>query len=126
MYPWYDNPWGYSPPLDWRITAPLGTFTYTIQSGDTLYSIARRFNTTVENLLKFNYIPNPMMIQVGQQLVIPESPPEAILYTVRPGDTLYAIARRYGTQVSILMTFNYLTSTLIYPGQHLVVPASLR
>lgn len=126
MYPWYDNPWGYSPPPDWRITAPLGTFTYTIQSGDTLYSIARRFNTTVENLLKFNYIPNPTMIQVGQQLVIPESPPEAILYTVRPGDTLYAIARRYGTQVSILMTFNYLTSTLIYPGQHLVVPASLR
>lgn len=126
MYPWYYSPWGYYPYAGWRITAPLGTIRYTVQPGDTLYSIARRFNSTVENILKFNTIPNPAMIQVGQLLIIPESPPESIIYTVRPGDTLYAIARRYGTQVSIIMTFNYLTNTFIYPGQHLVVPASQR
>lgn len=125
MYP-YDNLWGFGPDAGWRITAPLGAITYTVQPGDTLYSISRRFNTTVDNILKFNAIPNPAMIQIGQRLVIPESPPESILYSVRPGDTLYSIARRYGTQVSIIMTFNYLTSTVIYPGQTLVVPTSQR
>jgi LysM repeat protein len=107
--------------------APLGTITYRVRPGDTLYSIARFFNTTVHNILVFNNIPNPNLIYVGQVIIIPESPPESIIYTVRPGDTLYSIARRYGTSVSVLVTFNYLPNPdLIYPGQQLVVLASLR
>ena len=108
-------------------TAPLGTIIYFVQPGDSLFAIAYRFNTTVENILKFNRIPNPNLIFVGQRLVIPQSPPEAIIYTVRPGDTLYLIARRFGTQVDTIVMFNYLDNpNLIYPGQRLVVPASLR
>jgi LysM repeat protein len=107
--------------------APLGTFRYTIQPGDTLYSIAQRFNTTVDNILAFNHIPNPNFITVGRILIIPQSPPEAIIYTVRPGDTVYLIARRFGTSVQNIVTFNYLVNpNLIYPGQRLVVTASLR
>jgi len=64
---------------------------------------------------------------VGQQIVIPLSPPEAIIYTVRPGDSLYLIAVRFGTQVQNLIDFNYLVPPyIIYPGQQLVVTASLR
>ncbi|NLD48742.1 MAG: LysM peptidoglycan-binding domain-containing protein [Clostridiaceae bacterium] len=106
--------------------APLGTINYIIQPGDTLGRIARNFNTTVENILKFNYIPNPNLIYAGRTLVIPESPAEAIIYTVQPGDTVYSIALRFRTYVNNIVVFNYLTNPdLIYPGQQLVVTASL-
>lgn len=108
-------------------TAYFGTLFYTVVPGDTLYTIAHNYNTTLENVLKFNYIPNPDLIYPGQQIVIPLSPPEAIIYTVKPGDSLYLIAKRYGTIVDNLIKFNYLTSPyIIYPGQELVVTASLR
>lgn len=108
-------------------TAYFGTLNYTVVPGDTLYAIARRYNSTVANILKFNTIANPNIIYPGQIIIIPLSPPEAIIYTVKPGDTLYNIARRYGTFVDNLIKFNYLTSPyIIYPGQQLVVTASLR
>lgn len=108
-------------------TPILGSFNYTVRPGDTLYGIAHTYNTTVSILLKFNYIPNPNLIYPGRVIVIPISPPEAIIYTVKPGDTLYAIAKKYGTFVKNLVDFNYLDNpNLIYPGQQLVVTPSLK
>jgi len=72
-------------------TALLGTFTYTIKSGDTLFEIAQRYNTTVSNILAFNNIADPDIISPGEEVIIPQSPPEAIIYTVKPGDSLYLI-----------------------------------
>lgn len=107
--------------------AYFGTLTYTVAPGDTLFNIAYNYNTTIENILKFNFIPNMNLIYPGQQIVIPISPPEAIIYTVRPGDTLYDIARSYGTLVNNLINFNYLLPPyLIFPGQQLVVTPSLK
>lgn len=108
-------------------TAYFGTLTHTVVPGDTLFNIAYKYNTTIENILKFNFIQNINMIYPGQQIVIPLSPPEAILYTVVPGDSLYSIARKYGTYVDNLIRFNYLNPPfIIYPGQQLVVTASLK
>ena len=108
-------------------TAYFGTLTYTVVPGDNLYTISHNYNSTVENVLKFNKIPDPNIIYPGQKIVIPLSPPEAIIYTVKPGDTLYRIAMRYGTFVNNLTKFNYLTPPyIIYPGQQLVVTASLK
>ncbi len=105
----------------------LCSFVYIVEHGDTLYSIARKFNTTVSIILHFNRNISPNAIYPGQTIFIAESPPEAIIYTVKQGDTLYSIARRYGTSVQNLITFNYLASPeLIYEGQQLVVTASLR
>lgn len=107
--------------------AYLGTISYTAVAGDTLYQIAHNFNSTIENVLLFNYIPNPDLIYIGQVITIPLSPPEAIIYTVQPGDSLYRIAHKFGTSVNNLILFNYLKSPyVIYPGQNLVVTASLR
>lgn len=106
--------------------AYFGILEYIVVPGDTLYHIALSYNTTIENILKFNDIPNPNLIYPGQKIIIPLSPPEAIIYIVRPGDTLCHIAQRYGTYVSNLIQYNYLTPPyIIYPGQQLVVTASL-
>lgn len=108
-------------------TPYFGTLDYTVVPNDNLYKIARDYNSTVSNILKFNSIPNPNLIFVGQSIVIPLSPPEAIIYTVKSGDTLYSIARKYGTFVDNLIKFNYLAPPyIIYPNQQLVVTASLR
>ena len=107
--------------------AYFGTLTYTVVAGDTLYTITRNYNTTISNTLKFNNIPNPNYIMIGQKIILPLSPPEAIIYTVKPGDTLYRIALKYGTSVDNLTKYNYLTPPyIIYPGQQLVVTASLK
>ncbi|MEA5096297.1 MAG: LysM peptidoglycan-binding domain-containing protein [Sedimentibacter saalensis] len=109
------------------LPAYFGTLTHTVSQGDSLFNIAKKYNTTIENILKFNDIPNINMIRTGQQIIVPMSPPESILYTVRPGDSLYNIALRHGTFVDNLIRFNYLNPPyIIYPGQQLIVTASLK
>jgi LysM repeat protein len=109
------------------LPAYFGTLAYIVSPGDSLFNIAKKYNTTIENILKFNDIPNINMIRTGQQIIVPMSPPESILYTVRPGDSLYNIALRHGTFVDNLIRFNYLNPPyIIYPGQQLIVTASLK
>ncbi|MBC9783766.1 LysM peptidoglycan-binding domain-containing protein [Heliobacterium chlorum] len=110
-----------------QLPTPFGTLTYTVQPGDTLGKIARDYVTTVHNILLFNRIPDPDFISPGQTIIIPLSPPESILYTVRPGDSLYSISNRFGTGLSLTISINYLFPPyIIYPGQQLVVNPSLR
>ncbi len=110
-----------------ELVPKLGSFIYTIQPGDTLNTIAQSFNTTIEILCKFNHIPQPQWIFSGRQLVIPYSPPEAVIYTVQPTDTLYSISRKFNTFLSYLIDFNYLDNpSFISPGQNLVVTPALK
>lgn len=111
-----------------------GTTTYVIQPGDTLFSIANRFGTTVTALAELNDIVNPSRIFWGQTLLIPgeggtggPNPPgeDLTVYNVREGDNLYRIALRYNTTVTRLMELNDITNpNLIFIGQELIVPRS--
>lgn len=109
-----------------------GSQTYTVRSGDTLYSIALRFNTTVARLASANNISNTNLIRVGQVLIIPgtgggSTPPPSspVTYTVRSGDTLSSIARRYNTTVAQLASLNNISNpNLIRVGQVLTIPGS--
>lgn len=120
---------------------PTSTTTYTVRSGDTLYAIALRYGTTVQQLVSLNNISNPNLIRVGQVLRLPSSggtptptspppttpsqPPSSGTqnYTVRSGDTLYAIALRYGTTVQQLVSLNNISNpNLIRVGQVLRIP----
>jgi len=101
---------------------------YTVRPGDTLTRIAIRFGTTVWYLASINGLSNPNRIYVGQHLFVPcrpAPPPPGPLcnYIVRPGDTLYRIALRFGTTVWYLASINGLSNpNRIYAWQHLWVP----
>ena len=102
--------------------------TYTVKSGDSLWSIANRFNTTVAEIKRLNNL-NTNALQVGQVLKLPTGNENANnnqgnTYTVKSGDSLWSIARKYDTSVSELQNLNNLSSTILQVGQVLKVPQS--
>lgn len=93
---------------------------YTIKRGDTLSHIAKRFNTTVDELTKLNEIQNPHKIYAGETLMIPNGQTNNIYYTVKRGDTLSFIAYKFGTTVKKLVELNNIYNPhIIFPGQKL-------
>lgn len=104
------------------IQAPA-TSTYTVQSGDTLSSIAAKFGTNYQALASLNGISNPNLIYVGQVLRVNGSANAgSVYYTVRAGDNLSAIASRYGTSYQSIASLNGLANpNLIYAGQALKI-----
>ena len=108
---------------------PQGTGFYIVKKGDSLYSIARQYNTTVEELMRLNNLTSSSL-SIGQQLKVPAevNPPitdNYIIYTVKAGDSLYSIARQYNTTVNELMDYNNLTTNLLSVGQKLKVPTEV-
>ena len=119
---------------------------YQVRAGDTMWDIAKAFGTTVDALRGINYIERGTRIYVGQKLKIPgsardiggsdqvsnsegsyadvsdDAPSSGQKYKVRNGDTLWDIARRFGTTTSNIRRLNQLgPSSRIYPGQVLEV-----
>ena len=95
--------------------------TYTVKPGDTLYSIARRFNTSVDELIRLNNL-NSTILSIGQVLLITETNNNENTYTVSRGDTLYSIAKKYGVTVEDIVRANNLTSITLSIGQVLIIP----
>ena len=102
--------------------------TYTVQSGDSLWSIAKRNNVTVDALKSANKL-TTNVLSIGQVLKIPRSVIEDnngteadIIYVVAPGDSLWAIARQYGVTVDQLKQVNNLVSDLLSVGMELKIP----
>lgn len=112
--------------------APAGpTFTYVVSPGDTLYSIARRYDTTVDVLVGLNDLSSADDIKVGQELQIPGTAPTPVptpapvttVHVVQAGETLYSIARRYGVTVADLVAANGIANPdRINVGQRLEIP----
>ena len=93
---------------------------YTVERGDSLYSIAKKFNTTVDTLKKLNNLTSNTL-QIGQYLKLPSSETPSLEYIVQRGDTLYSIANKYNTTVNELKRLNNLTSNTLQIGQKLIV-----
>ena len=85
---------------------------YTIRAGDTLFSLAQRYNTTVDAIIRANPGIDPSNLRIGQVICIPSSTPGPVpcpggtLYTIRAGDTLFALAQRYNTTVDAILRAN--------------------
>jgi LysM repeat protein len=106
-----------------------GQLIHVVKRGENLYRIALRYGTTVQAIAARNGICNPNRIYAGQRLVIPTSCSGGSYtgggwwYVVRHGDTLFSIARRYGTSVWALQRANHLANAnYIYAGQRLLIP----
>lgn len=108
--------------LKLKESTPSTSDTYVVKSGDTLYSIAKKYNLSVEQLKAINNL-STNALSIGQVLkVVPNSIEEENYYVVKSGDSLYKIANKYNTTVDNLKALNGLTSNLLSIGQKLKVP----
>lgn len=112
------------------VAAPTeaGVIPHEVTSGESLWTLARRFGTTVAAIISANALESKT-IMPGQVLKIPtdaSSASDVVTYRVGPGDSLWSIAREYGTSVRTLKRVNGLDSNLIQPGQTLNVPSGTR
>lgn len=108
------------------------TVIYTVKSGDTLSTVAERYNVSVTKLKRANRLTSNML-RVGDRLEIPSADrvernvkpaPETRVHVVRSGDTLSEIGDRYGVSVSKLRSANGLRGNNLRIGQRLVIPAT--
>lgn len=100
------------------------TMDYVVRPGDSLWLIAQRYQTTVETLKQLNGLTSDLL-NVGQVLKVPvtQQTTPYFEYTVRSGDTLWLLSRRFGTTVDAIINLNGLTSDLLNIGQVLRIPA---
>lgn len=99
--------------------------TYIVSRGDTLYGISRKFNTSVRSIKELNNLTSDNL-SVGQRLIVrndgDKNPNQCIVYTVKKGDNLYSIAKKYGTTVDEIKRYNNLTSNSLDVGDKLSIP----
>ena len=104
--------------------APSGSNYYTVKSGDSLWSIAKKYNITVNELKNINNKTNNNL-SIGETLIIPSKEitnPNESIYIVKSGDNLWNIAKDYNTTVNELKILNNLKSDNLSIGQTLVLP----
>ena len=102
--------------------SPEVSDTYIVQKGDSLWSIANKFNMTVSELKNLNNLTNNLL-SIGQVLKIKDSSNNGkTTYTVQKGDSLWVIANKYGITTEELKSYNNLTSNLLSIGQVLKIP----
>lgn len=99
---------------------------YLIKQGDSLSSIAKKFNTKEKIILDLNNIPFPDMLRAGKEIIVPINKEKYFeYYTIKKGDSLYGIAREYNINPDLLALLNGLNSEdYIYPNQEILIPKS--
>ncbi|HXQ96519.1 MAG TPA: peptidoglycan DD-metalloendopeptidase family protein [Candidatus Acidoferrales bacterium] len=94
--------------------------TYTVRSGDTLSGIASRFGLSLMSIWWANRLTSADTLHIGQRLQIP--PVDGVLYTVKAGDSVTSIARKYHATAADIRAFNSLTGDTVVIGQEIMVP----
>jgi murein DD-endopeptidase MepM/ murein hydrolase activator NlpD len=109
---------------------------HTVQKGETFFSIARSYNMSTDELMKFNGISDPTKLQAGQRLKIPgtaaggdagaASVGSGVYHKTGKGDTFYSITRRYGVTLDALLAANSLGKDYVLKeGDVLLIPGSV-
>ena len=115
-----------------EVPVAAGEIEYVVAKGDNFTNIASRHGVTVQAIIKANPAVDSNRMQVGQVLIIPAPaakppapslPEGTVVYEVKPGDSLYAIAKEHKTTVKAIREVNDLTTSKIRPGQKLTIPS---
>lgn len=94
---------------------------YTVKSGDTLYSISKQYNVSVDDIVNQNNLVSNNLT-IGTKLLIPSGKSsDIIVYTVQRGDSLWALANNYNTTIDDIKRLNNLTSDVLTVGQELQI-----
>ena len=106
-----------------KYVAPLGSNYYTVKSGDSLWSISRKFGVSVNELKKVNNL-SSNLLSIGQNLIIPgkKNNTSSNEYVVKKGDTLYGIANKYNVSIDNLKSYNNLSTDSLSIGQTIKIP----
>lgn len=133
---YYDKYAGGTTSTEPDTNAPVsGDVVYTVKAGDSLSAIAAKYGTTYQVLAEYNGISNPNIIRVGQQIKIPgksttatqekTEPTTETVHTVKSGETLSGIARKYGTTYQKLAAYNKISNpNKISVGQKIKIPGT--
>ncbi|PZN10202.1 MAG: cell wall hydrolase [Bacillota bacterium] len=95
--------------------------THYVRPGDSVWKVSQWYGAPVRDIAELNRLPHPSVVWAGTYLAVPVIDHYDI-YAVKPGDTLFLIARRYGIPVHVLKEANALRGDMIVPGQRLLVP----
>jgi LysM repeat protein len=115
-----------------EVPVAAGEIEYVVGKGDNFTNIASRHGVTVQAIIKANPAVDSNRMQIGQVLIIPAPaakppapslPEGTVVYEVKPGDSLYAIAKEHKTTVKAIREVNDLTTSKIRPGQKLTIPS---
>lgn len=113
-----------------EVPVAAGEIEYVVAAGDNFTNIASRHGVTVQAIIKANPAVDSNRMQIGQVLIIPApaaKPPSpslpegTVVYEVKPGDSLYAIAKEHKTTVKAIREINDLNTSKIRPGQKLTI-----
>jgi len=105
-----------SPPKPTPVFWGCPACSYTVQPGDTIWSLAKTFGVPVDSLYSFDHLDSDLL-EPGQVLRLPGGS-----YTVQPGDTIWSLARKLDVSVNVLSSVNHLASEILEPGQVLRLP----
>ena len=115
-----------------EVPVAAGEIEYVVAAGDNFTNIASRHGVTVQAIIKANPAVDSNRMQIGQVLIIPAPaakppapslPEGTVVYEVKPGDSLYAIAKEHKTTVKAIREVNDLSTSKIRPGQKLTIPS---
>ena len=97
---------------------------YLVKPGDSIRSLASKFNVSVADLIKINNLYNGDDLRVGKEIIVPKNEEKYFnIYVIESGDSLYKIAEKYNINPTLLGALNGLEmEDYIYPGQELLIP----
>lgn len=103
---------------------------YTINKGDTLYNISKRYNVALSLIMRANQFVDIYNLQVGSQICIPIKIPmqvsQIMTYVIKDTDTLQSILKEFGITYDELLLYNDLQNTTLVPGMAIAVPTNVR